>query len=301
MFKRSGKRIDFDQEFPGMPIITGGGTDILRQPIRLMPHVHEGYELTFLADGEVIWEIKNCQQLRLVGGSGAIIQPGVEHRGQGNVITPGTLFWIVFNPNIKDAEKNTVFSPDILREMDSIFSSCGNIAVDCASLTDEFRRLRRLLEAVDPDNIPASTTAALRALLCLIIANSCTFFQQTAERKVSKTETASEKFIKEHLSEKISIGDLAKHFKLSPSVFSERFLRECGMTPGDFISRVKCRAATELLKNKRKSVTDIAFDLGFSSSQYFASVFKKYHGVSPSQWRTYSINPETSASFSSSE
>jgi AraC-like DNA-binding protein len=285
MWEKSGRRIGFDSKFLDMPLIIGAGTDILRKPIKLTPHTHNGFELTFLADGEVIWETEANQQLRLVGGSGAIVQPGVKHRGRRDVITPGTLFWIVFNPKAEMAEKNSVFSPEALHELDFVFSSCGNIVVDCAPLADEFRKLRLLLESMNTDEISSTKISALRALLCLILAESREIFQLAAERKCSIMETAAEKYIKENISSRINVGDLATYFKLSISVFSERFLRECGMTPGDFIRRVKCRSAVKMLENPGKSVTGIAFDLGFSSSQYFASVFKKYHGVSPSQWR----------------
>jgi AraC-like DNA-binding protein len=43
--------------------------------------------------------------------------------------------------------------------------------------------------------------------------------------------------------------------------------------------------AAELLRTTRRSVTDIAFDVGFSSSQYFATVFRRYTTLSPAEYR----------------
>ena len=72
---------------------------------------------------------------------------------------------------------------------------------------------------------------------------------------------------------------------LSVSHFKARFRRETGLPPREFILREKIRLAREALGKGHGTVTDIAFELGFSSSQYFATVFKRYTGQSPRQIR----------------
>ena len=57
------------------------------------------------------------------------------------------------------------------------------------------------------------------------------------------------------------------------------------MTPNDYLQRLRLDRAREWLAEEGRSVTDIAFAAGFSSSQYFSHVFRKYTGLTPSRFR----------------
>jgi AraC-like DNA-binding protein len=69
------------------------------------------------------------------------------------------------------------------------------------------------------------------------------------------------------------------------SFFHEKFLKEVRLTPAEYLTRLRMKKAKQLLKISKKSITEIAFDLGFSSSQYFATVFKKVTGITPRFYR----------------
>ena len=85
--------------------------------------------------------------------------------------------------------------------------------------------------------------------------------------------------------ESTQIWELAQVAGLSESRFKARFKTETGMSPGSYISVLKIEKAKELLKRNDESVTEIAFRLGFSSSQYFATVFKRLTTMTPQDWR----------------
>jgi transcriptional regulator GlxA family with amidase domain len=57
------------------------------------------------------------------------------------------------------------------------------------------------------------------------------------------------------------------------------------MTPNDYLQRLRVTRARDLLVTTSQSVTDIAYATGFSSSQYFSNVFRKYAGTTPSTFR----------------
>lgn len=80
-----------------------------------------------------------------------------------------------------------------------------------------------------------------------------------------------------------SVGELASASGLSESHFHRRFKREIGVSPADFILRRKILESQRRLRAGRP-VTTVAIELGFSSSQYFATVFKRYTRVSPTEW-----------------
>ena len=83
----------------------------------------------------------------------------------------------------------------------------------------------------------------------------------------------------------IQIRELARLCGLSVSRFKERFRDEVGVPPAEYLTRQKIEAAKSLLLAGDHSITDVAMDLGFSSSQYFATAFKRYTGRTPSEYR----------------
>jgi AraC-like DNA-binding protein len=72
---------------------------------------------------------------------------------------------------------------------------------------------------------------------------------------------------------------------LHPTRFHERFLIEIGQTPAEWRIRRRIALAQERLRVPDASVTEVAFALGFASSQYFATAFKKYTGRTPTEYR----------------
>lgn len=59
-----------------------------------------------------------------------------------------------------------------------------------------------------------------------------------------------------------------------------------GMTPNELTLNVKLKEAVYLLENSpRKNISEIAFELGFSSAKYFSKCFKTFYGVTPQDWR----------------
>lgn len=87
------------------------------------------------------------------------------------------------------------------------------------------------------------------------------------------------------LEEHVTVGQMAAAAGLSPSRFHARFLAEAGQTPADWLRRSRLRRAKRLLAATERPVTAIAFDLGFPTSQYFATVFRRYTGMTPMEWR----------------
>lgn len=111
--------------------------------------------------------------------------------------------------------------------------------------------------------------------------------KETAEQQVSVEMLRSLNYIEDHLSdfERISIQDMAEQVYLSLPQFNARFSCEVGMSPKKYINRRRMDLACEMLSNDMK-ITEIAYELGFSSAQHFTNIFRSYYGISPSKWRS---------------
>lgn len=87
-------------------------------------------------------------------------------------------------------------------------------------------------------------------------------------------------YIDAHLDQPLGVPELAAAMRLSVSGLKARFRRHVRASPADYALRRKIDAARARLR-RGDPVTRVAFELGFSSSQYFATVFRRYVGLSP--------------------
>jgi AraC-like DNA-binding protein len=95
---------------------------------------------------------------------------------------------------------------------------------------------------------------------------------------------AAVEYIKTHLHERISIEDLCKKSCMSRQHFFRCFKQELGITPIEFINQEKVKRAKELLAYSNLSISEVCFQVGFSSVAYFDRVFKHLVGKSPRQF-----------------
>lgn len=93
-------------------------------------------------------------------------------------------------------------------------------------------------------------------------------------------------YVHKHLSETIHTEDIAKELFLSRPHLSQKFKKEVGETLTDFILKEKTEEAKRLLRYTDKTATMLASYLGFSSQSHFSRVFKKYTGMTPTEYRT---------------
>ncbi len=93
-------------------------------------------------------------------------------------------------------------------------------------------------------------------------------------------------YIEEHIDAELTLEELAGVAQFSPFHFHRIFRAIVGEPLNAFIQRIRLeKAAIKLLGNPAKSITEIAYECGFSGSSTFARAFKDMFGVSASRWR----------------
>ncbi len=93
-------------------------------------------------------------------------------------------------------------------------------------------------------------------------------------------------FIEKHVNESINLDSMANIAHFSPFHFHRIFSVLVGETPANFLQRIRVEKAAQQLKDyPRKSISDIAFDCGYSSTALFSRTFKKHFGLSASEFR----------------
>jgi DNA gyrase inhibitor len=94
-------------------------------------------------------------------------------------------------------------------------------------------------------------------------------------------------YIQKHYSEKLNLTKLAAIACFSKFHFHRLFRAMVGETLNDFVQRIRLeKSVLQLTTHQNKSITEIALDCGFSSSQNFAKIFKTHYGLTPSMIRS---------------
>ena len=91
--------------------------------------------------------------------------------------------------------------------------------------------------------------------------------------------------IQGHLTEKLSVEEIATSAGYSASYFSHMFAEETGMSPYQFVVKCRVEKAQQLLKTTRLTVQEIAFQCGFNSAANFCYTFRRMCGCSPHEYR----------------
>lgn len=92
-------------------------------------------------------------------------------------------------------------------------------------------------------------------------------------------------YIRQHSHEKITLDILAEECGMSTRRLSEKFKKETGSSVVDYIHRVKMEEAESLLQDSEFSVGEISNYLGYSNQSHFISVFRRFYGMTPMQYR----------------
>jgi transcriptional regulator GlxA family with amidase domain len=95
----------------------------------------------------------------------------------------------------------------------------------------------------------------------------------------------AQEYIENNVTEKITIEELATRFTIGRRHFERRFKKATNNTPVEYIQRVKIEAAKKQLESSRKNVNEVMYEVGYSDTKAFRTVFKKITGLSPIDYK----------------
>lgn len=110
---------------------------------------------------------------------------------------------------------------------------------------------------------------------------------EAARRKTSENDlvAVAQKYIDEHLTDKIKRTDVAEHVALSENYLSKLFHRETGYSLSDYILEKRITLAKKLLSQTKLSISDIGAAVGYDASAHFIRMFKREVGKTPKEYR----------------
>ncbi len=270
------------------------------QDWRLDWHQNEGIEITFLETGKLPFSTGD-QSVHLRPGQLTITRPWQPHRVGNPCVTASRLVWIILDVCVRHPHQSWtwpnwfILSNDDLNEL-TIALRHSNQSIWQADVTI-LRCFQSICQAVQMcnDENTASKESWLRLEINHLFLLLLELFRGSKiqfDASLSETYRGVELYLQElpyRLDLTWTTEEMAERCGLGVTRFIHYCKRLTNTTPSRYLTHLRIEAATRMLKNSpRKSITNIAFDCGFSSSQYFATVFTKHHGCSPSTYRSKS-------------
>ncbi len=246
-------------------------------------HSHTGvYEIFCIERGEMEWWVEK-EVHHLVSRDFYLNRPGEVHGSLGPSLKPCAYIWIqVAFPPRGLPGLSQVSSRHLQRALSDRRIRTFNGSLE---LKAEFVRLWQLHDSRLPHR-EILVRAQLHLVLGRLAGEMDRHLQGTAlKRTYSLPVLRALRCLDSDDSVVHPVAELAKVAGLKRTQFNDRFLAETGFTPSDYARRRRIEKAGLWLKKRDWSITRIAVELGFSSSQHFATVFKKIEGVSPGEFR----------------
>ncbi|MDL5055215.1 AraC family transcriptional regulator [Oscillatoria laete-virens NRMC-F 0139] len=264
----------------GIPEIPVVGHYEYRAAREALPdHNHpQAMEICYLAKGRQLYRMGHRDYL-LKGGDIFVTLPGEEHSTGGAPEEKGSLYWMhILLPRGRRKFLNhepgqaAVFVRELLHIRHRLFP--GNPGV--GTLFDQIFTVAQSADSLRQIRLRNRVEELLLAVL------ACARAEPTPG--VSPVMSQMLRYIEANAHQSLPLAVLAARAGLSLPRFKSRFKQETGIPPAEYVLRCKIGRAKELLVLPRATVTGVAVELNFPSSQYFATVFRRYTGLRPSQF-----------------
>lgn len=223
------------------------------------------------------------------GGEAMVVFPG-EYHATGDERQQEPCELVAFQLNLTEPEDFLGLNPSRGAELCRRLAAFEHRVVRMND--DDMALLRRAFQLFS-SSVPRDRDAGLVHLVCFIY-RFLSFepvdapLRTPSDAHIQRTIA----YIEANVTEPLTLSQLAGVAGYSLSRFKTRFREETGQTPALYVTACRVERAKAALEHTDRSVTDLAYDLGWSSGNYFCTVFKKLTGLSPLQYRRLSRGGE---------
>jgi len=173
--------------------------------------------------------------------------------------------------------------------IEPVYRKKGNFNSRLRLSQDQLIRVWALIELLDQElegghpGFRLMAMARFMEIVCLL----SRYYGETTEENSRKVLRVAEAIshMEAHFTEQVPIDDLAEMAHMSGRNFHRVFLDATGKTPSAYLIGLRIMKATHQLEFSEKNITEIAFECGFTDSNYFARQFRKLMNESPAGFR----------------
>jgi AraC-like DNA-binding protein len=249
--------------------------------------IAESVRVYYIIEGKFEWRI-NQQQHLLYPGDVALVLPGQRFGSEKGFLEIGGISWIHLHVQKLENGRLVPGQWSSLTESESlaigkIFSL--NNSITLSKLQEAGRIIQYIQSEVFNREIGYCTRVNHLIDELLIVITRQLTRQTNPARDFPKVFMQLEQTLRENLAHQWSVEEMAAVVGMGTTLFNEKVKSYSGFSPINYLINIRISEAIKLLKKEDISLTDIALDIGFYSSQHFSTTFKKLTGYTPSEFR----------------
>ena len=248
-------------------------------------HWHDGVELLYVVDGEIIHTV-NGESYLMREGDFMFVNSGSMHEGRATELGRGKYMVLSFLTSV-------ICPEDKGRVAEKYFGSTmgsDNFPVLFLDADSEnAKEIRRLCANVAELNMSRPPCYELNIKSDLFKIWSILFLEASKRETAHKSDSSIDRiktavsYINANYQNKLGLDEIAMICNISKSEFCRSFKRVMHRTPFDYIMDLRLRKSIELLDDGH-GVTDSALSSGFFDSSYYTKMFKRYMGCTPREY-----------------
>lgn len=245
-----------------------------------MPHFHKDFEVCLILRGNVLLTASN-QKFHLKQGDFFVAGTFLSHELKADdavtivSLQVPSIFFAPYYPPIDNVE---FLSPIFPKEKTEEYRTLYHTFISLACTYLEKKKYFEL------------TCAGMINAIFVILLNNMSF-RLTSEKEKSAYRTKAARmrrivrYVDERYSEKLLLSEIAEKEQLSLTYLSHFFKACFGISFQNYLMKIRCEKARQLLLLTKHSLLDICISCGFSDAKYFNGGFKKQYGCTPKEYR----------------
>jgi len=248
----------------------------------------------YIIEGKFEWRI-NHQPYFFYPGDVALILPGVPFGSDNGTLEIGSFTWI--HLDMQKLDNGYIIPGKWSGLSDSEAATIGKmLSMTGSPVLSRFSEAGKILKCIHTEltsheiGYQTRVNHQVDELLIKMIRHMTQ--QVHPGRDFPQTFMRLEALLREDLSHQWTVEEMAALVGLGTTLFTEKVKSYSGFSPINYLINIRISEAIKLLKRPDISVTDIALDTGFYSSQHFATTFKKLTGYRPSEFRKNHLSNE---------
>lgn len=251
-----------------------------------------GIRIYYVMEGKFEWALQQ-QSFTLYPGDVALVLPDQQFGSDNGVLEIGSFSWI--HLCIQKLETGEIIAGKWSGLSESEGLAIGKmLQLNNLPVLLKCNEAGRILKSIQTElfsqeiGFHASVNHQLDELFIQITRHLTR--QSNPGRDFPKTFMNLEQALRQNLSHQWTVEEMAAMVGLGTTLFNEKVKNYSGFSPINYLINIRISEAIKLLKRPDISLTDIALDTGFYSSQHFSTTFKKLTGYTPSEFRKNHLN-----------
>lgn len=257
-------------------------------------HRNEGIELTFLESGHLPFALEN-QEHTLNPGELTITRPWQPHRVGNPTISAGKLHWLILDVEVRHPHQEWVWPAWIMltpKDLEDLTRMLRQNEQPIWKTNEEIKQCFQRLGTLIKNEAISTVESWIKVYINKILLHLLDLFR-SGQISLTQDLTAASRTVKlfiDELPDKFmepwTLELMAARCSLGITRFVHYFKQLTNASPMQYITNLRLEAAAEKLKQAPTlHINNIGYDCGFSSSEYFATVFRKHYGCSPKKFR----------------